>query len=115
MDAEIGAAGPELFDTRGILSIPELIAVLDEAKLVVSTDSGPFHIAGGLQKSIVGLFRARRPEHARAYSSANVVFGEDRECEKRCEWNLCRKDPCDQMAQISPETVLNRIGEVLVG
>ena len=52
------------FDATGVLTISELVALLADASLVVSTDSGPFHIAGALGTPLVGLFRSSRPEHA---------------------------------------------------
>lgn len=98
-----------VIDAAGKLSLPELLAVIEQAQLVVTTDSGPFHIAGGLGKKTIGLFRARRPEHARQYPSATAVFGRNEECMNACKWDECRDDPCSQMAEISAAAVLEAV------
>ncbi|WP_352431621.1 glycosyltransferase family 9 protein [Pyrinomonas sp.] len=100
---------PYLLDSTGRLSVKELLAVIERAELVVTTDSGPFHIAGALHKPIIGLFRARRPEHAAAYPMARVVFGRDAECEAECDWDRCKEIPCRQMLSITVQEVLKVI------
>jgi ADP-heptose:LPS heptosyltransferase len=98
-----------LVDTTGKLSLPELLAVIEGAKFVVTTDSGPFHIAGALQKPIIGLFRSRRPEHAAAYETAKTVFGKDETCQSACRWDFCRAKPCRQLEEISTDGVLKTV------
>ncbi|MER3632429.1 MAG: hypothetical protein C4325_09905 [Blastocatellia bacterium] len=96
-----------LIDTRGRLSVSELLAVISGSQLVVTTDSGPFHIAGALGKPIVGLFRARRPEHANGYPTAKIIFGREPKCDQQCDWDRCSADPCRQMATISVESIFS--------
>ena len=103
---EIAAA---VVNTTGQLSLPELLAVVEGAEIVVTTDSGPFHIAGALGKKIVGLFRARRPEHAAHYPQTTVAFGQHESCKLNCRWDFCQSDPCEQMKRISLDEVLRRI------
>lgn len=101
-----------LINTVGELSISQLLAAIDSASIVVTTDSGPFHMAGALGKPIIGLFRGRRPEHANRYLRARVIFGADHSCEKLCQWNRCRAEPCRQLNAITTDEVLNEIGKV---
>lgn len=96
-------------DATGRLSIPELLAVIDQARLVISTDSGPFHIGGALDRPLIGLFRAQRPEHAARYSQARVVFGEHPLCAGQCSWNCCGVLPCRQMVALSVREVLDLV------
>ncbi len=105
----LGAAQRNTIDATGAFTISELMAVIENARLVISTDSGPFHIAGALERPLVGLFRARRPEHAGRYPQARVVFGQDASCARRCEWNRCRTTPCRQMNALSVGDVLEAI------
>lgn len=100
-------------NTTGKLTLPELLAVIDDAKLVITTDSGPFHIAGALRKLIVGLFRARRPEHAEHYPTATAILGSDEICQTKCRWDYCRVNPCRQLSEISVEAVLREVDEQL--
>lgn len=109
----VASVAPEtaaaVVNTTGQLSLPELLAVVEAAEIVVTTDSGPFHIAGALGKNIVGLFRARRPEHAHNYPNAAVAFGEFESCKHNCRWDFCQSDPCEQMQRISLEEVLRAV------
>lgn len=96
-------------DGTGALSIPELVGALAGASLVLSTDSGPFHIAGALNRPLIGLFRDRRPEHASRYPQGQVLFGHDAACAAGCEWDRCDADRCRQMDAIAAATVLQAL------
>ena len=98
-----------VIDSTGHLTLPELLAVIDGSKLVITTDSGPFHIAGALGKHIVGLFRSRRPEHAKQYGTASVLFGENDRCMQACKWDSCETEPCRQMEEVTVEGVTESI------
>jgi ADP-heptose:LPS heptosyltransferase len=102
-----------VINTAGQFNIQELTAVLDDAKVVVTTDSGPFHIAGALNKPIIGLFRERSPQLAGQNLSADVIFGDDAECRKQCGWNFCRTIPCCQLSNISVADVARAFEKVL--
>lgn len=99
----------DVIDSTGQLTLPELLAVIDGSKLVITTDSGPFHISGALGKPIVGLFRSRRPEHAKQYGTASVLFGENEQCMQACKWDSCETEPCRQMEDITIEGVAESI------
>lgn len=104
-EVDISTSGESIIDTRGLLSLQELLAVIDRAKVVITTDSGPFHISGALGKSIIGLFRARRPEHATTYSTSRVIFGRDDGCNIMCEWDSCADSNCRQMQRITVKQI----------
>jgi ADP-heptose:LPS heptosyltransferase len=115
---EVRASAPGLPADRvanavGELSIAELVAAIHGASIVVSTDSGPFHIGGALGRPLLGLFRARRPEHGRRYPHAEVLFGRDALCDIRCAWDSCRLDACAEMASLSAEEVISAAGKIL--
>ncbi len=103
---------PSLINTVGELSVTQLLAAIESASLVVTTDSGPFHMAGALGRPIVGLFRGRRPEHANRYPQSRVIFGADQSCERHCRWNYCQAEPCRQLGAVSTDEVLSEIGIV---
>jgi ADP-heptose:LPS heptosyltransferase len=97
----------------GLLSIQELCALIERAAVVVSTDSGPLHLAGALRRPCVGLFRVIRPEHAHRYRTVVPVFWEEggSACSPKCKWWLpawdgCAYTPCRQIAGITPERVV---------
>lgn len=104
-----------LVNAVGRFTLPELLSVVQGCNVIVSTDSGPFHIAGALNRPSIGLFRARRPEHANRYPSAQVIFGTDPSCNSKCTWNRCQVAPCRQMSNISVSQVLQQIQSLLDG
>lgn len=114
--------GPETHDhalelsTSNLLVAPalpriqEVLALIEGASLVISTDSGPFHMAGALGRPLVGLFRSRRPEHAGRYPQAHVAFGQEPTCARNCGWDRCQSVPCLQLEDLSVEKVIHQIG-----
>src|SRR5262245_19631741 len=61
------SSGQSLINAVAELSISQLFAAIESANLVVTTDSGPYHMAGALGRPIIGLFRGRSPGHANRY------------------------------------------------
>ncbi|MFN2502106.1 MAG: glycosyltransferase family 9 protein [Pyrinomonadaceae bacterium] len=102
-----------IINTIGRLSLPELMAAIDNADLTISTDSGPFHIAGAMGKPVIGLFRSSRPEHAGAYKTATTLLGTDENCAGNCSWDHCRTVPCRQMQNIDVKDVIETVDEIL--
>jgi ADP-heptose:LPS heptosyltransferase len=98
-----------LINIVGELSISQLLAAIESASLIVTTDSGPFHMAGALGKPIIGLFRGRSPGHANRYPQGRVILGGDHSCEKLCRWDRCHAEPCRQLNAISIDEVLSEI------
>jgi ADP-heptose:LPS heptosyltransferase len=99
----------------GDLSLSETMALMQSASAVVSTDSGPFHIAGALGTPGVGLFRAARSEHARRYPTMRgLVAPAVPEC-AICAWDGCAFSPCKQMHGISPAVVFELLMKVVTG
>jgi ADP-heptose:LPS heptosyltransferase len=97
----------EMVDLAGTLTLDELIDLLGQSDCVISTDSGPYHLAGALGRPGVGLFRASRPEHAGRYPNmAAVIAPNVAECQAACRWDRCGFSPCRQMASLAPETVV---------
>ena len=56
-----GARHPRVVDLVGPLSLPQLAALLQQARLLVSSDSGPVHMAAAVGTRTVVLFGERHP------------------------------------------------------
>ncbi len=111
-DAQGSAPAPGTADIEvmGLLSMSELAALFVKADCIVSTDSGPFHLAGVLGRPGVGLFRASRPEHSSRYESLEPILGPvERLCSQHCSWMHCRTLPCTQMKGITAEAVFDLV------
>jgi ADP-heptose:LPS heptosyltransferase len=102
-----------IIDLSGMLSIGELISIINLAKVIVTTDSGPFHIAGALNKFIVGLFRSSRPEFKELYPKSNIILGYNVECLNKCKWDKCINEKCNQLQEIKPSHVVLSINTLL--
>lgn len=94
-----------LLDFTGTLSINELISVIHLSEILITTDSGPFHIAGALNKNIIGLFRSVRPEFKNLYTKSKIILGHDSSCLNKCKWDKCYNTKCQQMKNIDPKQV----------
>ena len=62
-------ASPVCFET----DIPQLMALLTRARLVVAADTGPLHLAVALGAPVVALFGPTNPRRNGPYSAADVV------------------------------------------
>lgn len=108
------AKGGEVLDLCGRTSLKELVALIDGAKAVVCSDSGPMHIAAALKKPLVALFGPTDPEKTGPYGwqqNRNMkVIRTSVSCspcrKKRCRESVCMKD-------ISVDTVFNALEEYL--
>jgi len=103
----------DVIDLVGNTTLPELIAVLEGANVVVTTDTGPSHMAAATGAPTVALFGPSDPNGTAPYSCKyNTVHiaSIDIECSpcshterfKACKNNLCMK-------QLYPEMVLDII------
>jgi ADP-heptose:LPS heptosyltransferase len=94
-----------LLDLRGKLSLGSLVTVLDRAKAVLSTDSGPAHIASALGRPTVVLFgatdwRKTKPSGANVVVRTHALFCSP--CLKRTCW---RDTPVECMNLLTPDNI----------
>jgi ADP-heptose:LPS heptosyltransferase len=52
-----------VLDTRNLLSLGGLIALISKAKILISNDSSPIHIAGAFETGIVLIPTCKHPDH----------------------------------------------------
>ena len=98
-------APDRLIDLRGSLDLPTLITVLDQACTVLSTDSGPAHIAAALGRPTLVLFgatdwRKTKPVGQRVSIHTSALFCSP--CLKRTCW---RDTPVECMSLLPPERI----------
>jgi ADP-heptose:LPS heptosyltransferase len=60
-DRVIASGGGQMINLAGKTTIPQLIALLAKARVVVCNDSGPMHLAGLLNRPTLALFGTRIP------------------------------------------------------
>jgi heptosyltransferase I len=77
--AEIAASldmaklGGSLTNLIGQTSLKQLLAVLQRARVVISPDAGPAHLATAVGTPVIGLYACTNPDRARPYLSADTV------------------------------------------
>jgi len=60
----------------GETSLKELLAVIDNSKLIVAPDSGPAHMATAVNTPVIGLYACTNPDRARPYLSKEYVINQ---------------------------------------
>jgi lipopolysaccharide heptosyltransferase I len=58
----------------GRTSLPQLMALLRRASLLISNDSGPMHLAAALGSPVIGIFGPTDPRRVGPYGAVNVAL-----------------------------------------
>jgi heptosyltransferase-1 len=94
----------------GRTTLRELACIYREADLLVTTDSGPMHLAAAVGTPVVALFGPTDPARTGPYGSGNRIVRKGLCCSpcfrKRCETPRC-------MTDISVEEVFTAVKEML--
>ena len=86
--------------------IPQLIALLSGAKVVVSNDTGPGHIAAALGVPVVLIFGATNPARIRPYGRRNAVAAIEPD-KRGCE--IENSNPRYTIEAVTVEHVLEKV------
>jgi heptosyltransferase I len=54
--------------------LKQLLAILQQANLLIAPDSGPAHMATAVDTPVIGLYAATNPDRARPYLSPELVI-----------------------------------------
>ncbi len=109
----IKAAGSGAVDLTGKTGLMELALLLRLARLAVTVDTGPMHIASAVGTPVVALFGPTAPWRTGPYGDNHVVIRKPLSCSP-CFKRVCPADN-ECMLDITPEEVLDAIGEVIGG
>lgn len=104
---------PAIKSFCGEFNIAESAALLSRCDLVISSDTGPLHIATALGVPVIGLYGAAPILRTGPYGNSNYAISSDRKCvpcnRRKCKY--IKKDetnsPC--MEDITPEKILKII------
>ncbi len=94
------------------LPIEVSIAVLASADIVVSSDSGPRHMAVALDKQVISLFGSTDPEPTRTYNKPEMILQSFEEC-RPCYHSECPLKHHHCMRNIEVDTVREAIEQLL--
>jgi len=100
----------ETINIGGQTSLTELACLYSNALLVVTTDSGPMHLAAATGTPVVALFGPTDPNRTGPYGPGHTVLRTGISCspcfKKKCETRKCMED-------ITPEQVLKAVEEMV--
>lgn len=96
-------AAPNMVDLRNRTSLKELLAVLGHSKIVISTDSGPAHLAAALGRNVISLFGATDPHKTAPKPKSGKILTSMAPC-RPCLKRICRfTNPMQCLSDISME------------
>ncbi len=61
-----------LIDLTGGLNLKELMILIDNARLFISNSTGPIHLAGALNKNIIGFYPSKKPSNEERWGPLSV-------------------------------------------
>ena len=98
IDAIIHSSGINAVNLAGQTSLHESLRIFAGARLVVSADSGPLHLANSVGAKVLGIFGATRPEITgpRGMGSSEVLFKETGCNHSPCYHLNCTNNYCMQ-------------------
>jgi heptosyltransferase-1 len=94
----------------GRLTLLELAALFKRCVLVISTDTGPMHLAAAMGTPVVGLFGPTAPDRTGPYGSGHVIIRTGISCSP-CFKRNCADPKC--MYEITPDLVFQSVRERL--
>ena len=106
----LGRMGGKAFNLSGRTGLKALAHLYSLCAAIVSTDTGPMHIAAAMNRPVVALFGPTAPWRTGPYGEGHRVIREEMECSpclrKRCSHRNCMK-------RIAVETVYRAVQDVL--
>lgn len=106
----VGSSRGRTVSVAGKTSLAELIEIIRGARLVISNDSGPMHIAAALGVPVVAIFGPTSPGRTGPYGESHLIVKSGVVCapcfKKRCGNLKCMKE-------VTPEEVGKKALELL--
>jgi lipopolysaccharide heptosyltransferase II len=110
IDSIVSNMNQRAVNLSGKTSLIELAALYEKAALVISTDTGPMHLAAAMGTPVVALFGPTAPWRTGPYGSGNKVVRIDMVC------SPCFKRQCDRpdcMQEISVDHVMEAVSSFI--
>lgn len=108
---EIRHGVPNSHSLAGRLDLGQLGALISEAAILVSNNTGPVHLAAAVGTPVVDLYALTNPQHAPWQVASRVLF-RDVPC-RYCYKSVCPQGHHACLAGVPPERVVEAAGELL--
>jgi len=106
----MSAVNGRALNFAGHTTLKMLAALYEKTVLVVSTDTGPMHLAAAVGTPVVALFGPTAPRRTGPYGPGHKVVTAGQACAP-CFKRHCRT--CDCMALISVDQVFNAVSQIM--
>jgi heptosyltransferase-2 len=113
----VAAQHPEVINLAGCTTLQQLMAVLAKSRTLITTDTGPAHVAAALSTPVISIFGPSNPRNTRPFASIKgwtVALTKDVGCNPCVEtkpFDLCRNNKCMQLT--TPYDVMNILDDAL--
>jgi len=105
------AAGTGSISLAGRLSLGELAAVINEATLLIASNTGPVHIAAAVGTPVVDLYALTNPQHT-PWGVPNRVLNRDVPC-RHCYKSVCPEGHQSCLRGVTPIEVVEAARQLL--
>jgi heptosyltransferase I len=96
LDKMTSSTNKEIINLGGQTSIPELACLYKKARIVISTDSGPMHLAAAVGTPVIALFGPTDPARTGPYGPGHTIIRTELACSpcllKKCPTKKCMED-----------------------
>jgi lipopolysaccharide heptosyltransferase II len=99
------------FSLAGKLNLPELVALIGTARILIANNTGPVHLAAGVGTPVVDLYALTNPQHT-PWMVPNRVLNVDVPC-KFCLKSECPEGHHNCLSLVEPDAVVQAVRELL--
>ncbi len=103
----VDASGGKALSIAGKTSLKELLGIIERARLFVSSDTGPMHMAAALNVPVVAMFGPTNPLRTGPYGSMHTIVTGGLSCSPCYKRKKCKEWRC--MEAITVESVAEAI------
>ncbi|BBM87885.1 lipopolysaccharide heptosyltransferase II [Candidatus Uabimicrobium amorphum] len=97
-------------NTTGETSLVELAHIIKQARIVITNDSGPMHLAAALNTKTIALFGPTDPERIRPYGQQHVVMQNKGVCKCYYQKTCSSKSNLECLRTIKPDQIIPELG-----
>jgi len=100
-------------DLAGRTTLPQLAQIYQSAALVITTDSGPMHLAAAVGTPVVALFGPTNPARTGPYGKGHTVITSNLACSpcllRKCPTRQCMKDITPRQVLEATKAMMQRL------
>ncbi len=116
IQSQVPVSHPETgvcIDLAGQLMLPETVALVSKAAVVVSNDSGLLHVAAALQRPLIGIYGSTSCEFTPPLFDQKVILEVQNLACRPCFQRTCRYGHLRCLTDIQPSQLLEAVDQLL--